>query len=160
MAYPVDGTIGARIVASPTAEFALGTRVKASDGQEWVYCQANAAVGIGEFVAIDEDFQATKATVALITNAAFIGVSQIVLANDEYAFIPVQGAALNGLVDGATDINPGQPLAISAAAAGNVALYTTTTQIKLAGVMTTVTISTAAGTTTEVLLSNPVQLLV
>jgi len=77
MAYVTDGSLGVdltRVTAGTTtdgedAEFTLGTTCKGTDGQEYVYVQAGAAISTTTdepyALAIDENYQAVKLTKAL-----------------------------------------------------------------------------------------------
>lgn len=159
MANATDGTIGPNLdVTSTSAKFALGTRVTGANGQVWVYVRASEAISAYNVVTITKAFAAAKSTVALLTAGKIVGFAQIAFATDEYGWVPINGTSISTLLDGTTDILPGQALALSTTA-GLLAVYSSTAQIKIAGVMS---LTTASGTsvTTEIIASNPSAVLV
>jgi hypothetical protein len=72
------------------AQFALGTRVSGTDGQEYVYVQAGAAISTTTkqpfTLAIDENYQAVKITKALATAGHLIAVAPQQIIPDNYFF--------------------------------------------------------------------------
>jgi len=72
------------------AKFALGTRLSGTDGQEYVYCQAGAAISTTTkqpfCLAIDENYQAVKVTKALASAGHLIGWAPQQIIPDNYFF--------------------------------------------------------------------------
>jgi hypothetical protein len=91
--YPV----GANLYATHTvAQFKLGTRAKASDGQNWVYCKSSGAHALGALVAIDEDFISRSATTTNAAGANAPGWPQIAVATQTYYWAAIAGRNLYG----------------------------------------------------------------
>lgn len=95
MAYVTSGMAGVSLTKLTTgtttdgagAEFALGTRVTATDGSEWVYVQAGAALAIYSCLAIDENFQAVLVTTALAAAGHTIGFNQTAFADNDMGWV-------------------------------------------------------------------------
>lgn len=152
MAYVTDGKIGIDLTATPdTIEHVLGTRVTATDGQEYVYVQASGAITQYDVVGIDENFQAAAVTKAIVDDGWEIGVAQVAFADNDYGFVATKGSNLTARVAGSC--------------AADVALYTTSTagvlddtsasQTKIDGIVAIAANATTAASTTEVLLTFP-----
>lgn len=123
MAYVTDGKVGVDLTKQTAgtttdgagAEFALGTRVSATDGSEWVYVQAGEAIGTAAMaVAIDENFQAVKLTKALADAGHQIGFAQAAFDDNDMGWVPVHAPG---------NIN----IRVAASCAADVQLYTTST---------------------------------
>jgi hypothetical protein len=152
MAFSTDGKIGVDDSStSTTALFALGERVKATDGQEYVYVQADGAITRYNYVCIDENFQAVKGTKALVDVGHQIGFAQIAFADNAYGWVAVKGSNLNAL--------------LAASCLPDVALYTTSTagvlddastsQTKIDGIVAITTAGACSTNTVEVLATWP-----
>lgn len=95
MAYVTSGMAGVSLTKLTTgtttdgagAEFALGTKVNATDGSEWVYVQAGAAITIYSCVTIDENFQAVMCTKALVDAGHSIGFNQVAFADNDMGWV-------------------------------------------------------------------------
>jgi hypothetical protein len=112
LATPVIGANVNRVTAGTTtngenAEFQLGTRVIGPDGNEYVYCQAGAALTTAitspNAVAIDEDFQASLMTTALALDNwelgfAPIGTGIALIPDNSFFWARVNGATFNARV--------------------------------------------------------------
>lgn len=109
MAYVTDGTIGVDLtrVSSGTttdgenAEFKLGMCVKGFDdqdaGAEWIYVQAGAAISTTTkqtwLLAVDENFQAVKATKALVNAGYYLAVNpQQIIADNAFFWAQRMGS--------------------------------------------------------------------
>lgn len=108
-------TLGTAVNVHP--EFELGTRMKGSNGSEWVYVQANGAItGAGYVVIIDEAWQADMITNTTGVYGQQVGVAGAAFADDAYGWVQVFGTC---------DIR------VAASCAANVQLATTTTDGQL-----------------------------
>lgn len=95
MAYVTSGMAGVSLTKLTTgtttdgagAEFALGTKVNATDGSEWVYVQAGAAITLASWVSIDENFQAVMGTKALADAGHGVGFAQIAFADNDMGWV-------------------------------------------------------------------------
>lgn len=123
MTYPTSGIVGAsltELMAGTTtngvgAKFALGTRLTATDGSMWVYCQAGEAIGTaGMCVGIDEDYQMLKMTKALCDAGFQPGFVQMAFADNDMGWVCVHSGG---------NIN----MRVAASCAADVQLYTTAT---------------------------------
>ena len=88
---------GARIDSpSAAAEHALGTRIAGTDGTEWIYVRAAAAIARYDYVTVDETFQARAGTKATVDDGHTIAVAQAAFAKDAHGWVATggQGAAL------------------------------------------------------------------
>ena len=88
---------GARIDSpSSAAEHALGTRVSGTDGTEWIYVRAQAAIARYDYVTVDESFRARAGTKAAVDAGHAIGVAQAAFASGDHGWVAAggQGAAL------------------------------------------------------------------
>lgn len=98
MAHITSGLAGAnltKLTAGTTtdgagAEFALGTTAIASDGSEWQYVQAGAAITIYSWVAIDENFQAVMGTKALADVGHGVGFAQVAFADNDLGWVCIK----------------------------------------------------------------------
>jgi hypothetical protein len=79
-----------------TPQFKLGTRAKASDGQNWIYCKSSGAHALGALVAIDEDFVSRSATTSNATGANAPGWPQVAVATQSYYWAAIAGRNLYG----------------------------------------------------------------
>lgn len=123
MAFVTGGTIGVNLSGTKAAtgtnldqgaEFALGQRVTATDGSEWVYVQAGAAITQYSWVAIDENFQAVMGTKALADAGHGVGFAQVAFADNDFGWVAVNA--------------PGNiSVRVLAACAADVQLYTSGT---------------------------------
>lgn len=97
MAFVTGGTIGVNLAATTAgdttdgnlAKFRLGERVRASDGSEWLYVQAGAAITIYSWVAIDENYQAVMGTKALADVGHQVGFAQNAFADNDFGWVAV-----------------------------------------------------------------------
>lgn len=144
MTTPISGILGVDLTATPTtAAFALGTTTKGSDGTEWVYVQANAAITQYRAVGIDENYQAALLTKAMVDDGWGIGFAQVAFADDDYGWVATKGSNINCWCLGSC--------------AADVALYSSGTagaldddasgQTKVDGVVAVAAVATAAAAT-------------
>lgn len=125
MAYVTSGMIGVDLTKKTAgtttdgagAEFALGTRVTATDGSEWVYVQAGEAISQYMWVAIDENFQAVKGTKALADAGHEVGFAQVGFSDNDMGWVCVHGKNIT--------------VTVLASCAADVQLYTSGTAGKL-----------------------------
>lgn len=118
----VTAPVGIDGVTSTTAgvgaKFALGTRVVGTDGQEYLYVQAGAAISTTTSqpfcLAIDENFQAVKVTKALASAGHMIGwAPQQIIPDDYFFWARTKGSNFN--------------IKVGASCAADVNLWTTAT---------------------------------
>ena len=76
--------------AGSGAAYTLGTKVTATDGSEWVYVQAAAALTIYSCLGIDENFQASLITTALAAAGYSIGFNQVAFAQYDMGWVCVK----------------------------------------------------------------------
>jgi len=130
-------TLGVDFSATPTTQgFTLGARAWSPDA-EYVYVQANGAITLGDWVAIDEDFQAAAGTKALADVGHTVAFAQVAFADNDFGWVAVRGRNIN--------------CRLASVCAADVALFTTatagvlddisTSQTKIAGVRSVVTIT-------------------
>lgn len=103
----IQGVIGGHDdFVTSDQRFGLGDFATGSDGTAWVYVQAGEAISQYDFVAIDEDFQALKLGLAEINDGHQIGVAQVAFTNDDFGWVAIRGANLQGNVgdDCAADV--------------------------------------------------------
>lgn len=85
--------LGVNIGVTETASnHTLGDVVFGSQGTKWVYVQAAAALSAKKWAAIDEAYQLYALTSARAASGFGITVPQISFANDDYGWVPVEGA--------------------------------------------------------------------
>lgn len=123
MAYATDGTLGVNLSTTTAGTgasfdqgglFALGQRVVATDGSEWVYVHAAAAVTQYSWVAIDENFEIVMGTKALADAGQGVGFAQVAFADNDFGWVCVHA---NGNIS----------VRVLAACAADVQLYTSGT---------------------------------
>lgn len=96
--FVTDGTLGTNVSETSTsAKFALGQRVTANEGAEWIYVQADAAgiTGEGYAVLIDEAFAADMidTTNSATGRGQMVGVAKTAFAANEFGFVQIAGVA-------------------------------------------------------------------
>lgn len=123
MAYATDGTLGVnltQLVAGTGTNFdrgnqiALGQRVTATDGSNWLYVHAGAAITQYSWVSIDENFEAVMGTKTLADAGYGVGFAQVAFADNDFGWVCVNGPG---------NIN----VRVLASCAADVQLYTTST---------------------------------
>jgi hypothetical protein len=157
-AHAIDGTLGVdldAVVAGTTTDgvnalFALGTRVKGTDGTEWCYVQAGAAVTQYDCVGIDENYQASPMTKTIADDGWLVGFAQVAFADNELGWVALEGSNIK--------------CRLKDACAPDVTLYSTgsagmlddtsASQTAINGVVA-VTVSSASGDPEEVIATNP-----
>lgn len=108
-AYVIDGCIGADLDAVKAGtgtsndegnEFILGSRVRTSDGGEYMYVHASAAVTKFQFVGIDESFEAAPLTTAMVDDGWMIGeANQVGAADNDFFWVAIAGPRAGGTWD-------------------------------------------------------------
>jgi hypothetical protein len=99
MAYVTSGQLGVDLARTSDGtttdgedrEFALGNRVTATDGSNWVYVQAGAAITQYSWVAIDENYQAVMGTKALADAGHQVGFAQVAFDDNDFGWVCVHG---------------------------------------------------------------------
>ena len=147
---PISGEVGVdfdeRVAGTGTSfdegnQFALGTCAKGSDGTEYIYVHAGAAITLWDCVAIDENFEAVAMTTTLAQAGHQVGFAQAAFADNEFGWVCLRGSNIR--------------CRAAAACAPDVALFTsatagvldddsTTTREGIVGVVAIVT-ATATG---------------
>lgn len=159
MAYVNDGMIGTdltALVAGTTtngegAPFALGTRVRATDGQEYVFVQAGEAITQYMYVCIDEDFQAVKGTKALVDAGHQVAFAQVAFSDNDFGWVATRGANLTGRVLGSCVAD----VALYTSGTAGVLDDSSTSQTKVDGVVLIATNATATAANLEILATYP-----
>lgn len=123
MTYATSGQLGVnltQLVAGTGTnsdrgnQFAVGTRVTATDGSEWVYVHAGAAITRYSWVAIDENFEAVMGTKTLADAGHNVGFAQVAFSDNDFGWVCVNA--------------PGnQSVRVLASCAADVQLYTSAT---------------------------------
>lgn len=126
MGYVTDGQLGidlTRVTAGTTtdgedSEFTLGTTAKGTDGQEYVYVQAGAAISTTTdepyALAIDENYQAVKLTKALVqAGHAVAWAPEQIIADNAFFWAIKRGSNFN--------------IKVGVSCAADISLYTTAT---------------------------------
>lgn len=148
------GLLGVDIDATPSSNSSghkLGTRVQATDGQEYLYVLAGSAITQYAVVGVDEDFNAYPLTKAMADDGWTIGAAQVAFASGDYGYVATRGHNLTIQVKGSC--------------AADVALYTTatagklddtsTSQTKIEGIVLVTANGTATASTSEALATFP-----
>lgn len=158
MAHITNGIIGAYLGATKAgtttngegAEFALGTRAHGTDGSEWVYVQAGAAITQYDCVTIDENYQAVAADTTPVVAGHMIGFAQVAFADNDLGWVAMQGSNITCRIAGscAADVQ----LYLSGT---NGILDDTSTGVLIRGVTAVTTNSTTAASTSEIIALNP-----
>jgi len=93
--------IGANVSGeTETEEFELGTIAAGEDGNRRMYIRANGAVVAGDFVTIDESFDAKKITSTSATQLGLrVGIVEHAMTDNYYGFAVIEGLA-NGKLGG------------------------------------------------------------
>lgn len=120
MAFINDGMIGTNVTTTYTgtttdgenAPFALGTRRRGTDGTEYVFVQAGAAISTTTsqpfFLAVDENYQAVKITKALAGAGHLVAVApQVIISDNDFFWAITRGTNFNCkvAVSCAADVN-------------------------------------------------------
>lgn len=97
MPYVTSGAVGVDLTRTfdgtttdgAGAPFTLGTRVTATDGSEWVFVQAGAAITQYSWLSIDENFQAVMGTKALADAGHQVGFAQVAFDDNDFGWVAV-----------------------------------------------------------------------
>jgi hypothetical protein len=152
MSIQTTGLLGVDLTDTPlTAQFALGTTVKTTDGGEYVYVQASGAITQYDWVGIDEDYQCASLTKTIADDGWSVGVAQVAFADNDYGWVAIRGHNLTGR--------------IAASCAADVSLYTSatagvlddssTSQTKIEGVVAVTANASNTARAKEALLTFP-----
>jgi hypothetical protein len=107
MPFADSGELGVNLAATYTAPssstpevpglpFALGQKVKATNGQEYMFVLSSGTHALGALVAIDESFTSRSATTAIAKTAGGPGWPQAAIATDTYYWCAVAGRGILG----------------------------------------------------------------
>ena len=153
MATVTSGLLGVDIDATPSANatgHSLGTRVMATDGQEYLYVVAGSAITQYNVVGVDENYSAYPLTKAQADDGWTIGAAQVAFASGDYGWVCTKGSNVN--------------ITVLGACAADVALYTsatagklddaTSSQTKIEGIVLVAAAATAASTR-ECIMTSP-----
>lgn len=133
---------------NPGPPFALGTHALGSDGSEYVFVKASAAIAQYAAVAIPQTFLVTVLTLANVQALSPYGFAQVALASGEYGWVCIRGNGIGVLAKLSSLAN--RPVYISNTSPGRV---TTTSVRNTSGgalvnvVLTTSSTSTPSGAT-------------
>jgi hypothetical protein len=143
MATVTSGLLGVNVEATPSANdtgHLLGTRVQASDSQEYMYVLAGSAITQYQVVGVDENYSAYPLTKAMADDGWHIGAAQVAFASGDYGWVATRGSNVT--------------IKVLGACAADVALYTsgtagslddaTSSQTKIDGIVLVTAAATAA----------------
>lgn len=108
MANVQAGVVTPRLTQTDaTAQMAVGTRLRTSDGGEAIYIQALSEISTYACAVIAENFQAVMSTTALVTEATGtnlqLGWAQTSIASAYYGFVQTAGRPLANLAANCAD---------------------------------------------------------
>jgi hypothetical protein len=149
--YQTGSKLGVNLNAvSSTADFTLGEVVLGSDGTEWVFVQADGAIDLYDVVTVDENFQATPATIATTIDGNQLGFAQVAFTDNDYGWVARRGNELIVAVSGTSTVNV-------AIYIGTVSghLSTTASSATVAGVAIQTASSTSTGTSATAIVTWP-----
>ena len=133
-------------------QFTLGTTVKTTDGQEYVYCLITTPASIYHWVGIDENFEAAPLDLSN-ARAHQIGVMQVSASTDQsFAWVAIQGHNLLGRV--AVGCQPDVALYTATSATGLLDDATSTNAVRIDGVVA-IGAATISASAVEVILDHP-----
>lgn len=135
-----------------TPQFKLGTKARASFGQEYTYVLSSGAHALGALVAIDEAFTSRSATTAIAVTAGAPGWPQIAFADGVYGWVATAGTKLYGKMKDNTAADAQLFTSTSVGVMGSDG--STGTPVMLAGVRN-VALSSGAGAAYEICAVNP-----
>lgn len=82
--------------ASGDQQYAAGTLGHGSSGTEWVYVQAAGSIAQYDFVTLDENYQAVGMTLTTGALGHLVGIAQIAMADNEWAWVARRGSDIQG----------------------------------------------------------------
>lgn len=126
--------------AAPGPPFTVGTHAIATDGTEYIFCKASAAVAQYAAVSIDQNSNITTLTLALLRALTDYGWPQVAIASGAYGWVAIRGKGIGVLARLSSLANV--PCYISNVSAGRI----TTTSVR----------STSGGTMLNVVLTTSV----
>lgn len=135
-----------------TPQFKLGSRARAEQGQEYIYCRSSGAHVQYALVAIDEDFTSRSATTAIAKLASGPGWPQVAFADGDYGWVATNGRGILGKMKDATAADAQLFTSTSVGIMGSDA--STGAPCMIAGVRN-VALSSGAGTAYEICATNP-----
>lgn len=135
-----------------TPPFAIGQTTKGTDGSEWTFVIADEDIDQYDWVGIDENFKAAPLTKAMADDGWIIGVAQVDVPDNSYAWVCTKGANVSGNVAASTAAD--SSLYTSSVAGRLKASGSLTLQTKIDGVVAVSAKNSVAGAT-EVLLTWP-----
>lgn len=125
---------------STDAKVAVGTTSLGTNGTEWVYVKAAAAITQYDWVSIDKSFNATSGTKTLLDRLdTSVGFAQVAFASADYGWVAIRGKGISVRVKGTTAVNT----ALYSTAVAGVLATSTTSQSKMFRIATTTTGSTS-----------------
>ena len=104
MSIPTNGVLGVDLTAKVTGtgtsydqgnDFVLGTLVEATDGQQYVYVHASAAITQYDAVGVDENFEAAPLTAAMAGDGWMVGVAQVAFSDNDFGWVAIRGHNLS-----------------------------------------------------------------
>lgn len=113
-ANPTTLTAGTGTNSDQGGLFSLGDREMGTDGSQWLYVHAGAAITQYSWVSIDENFEAVMGTKTLADAGHGVGFAQVAFADNDFGWVCVNGPG---------NIN----VRVLASCAADVQLYTSAT---------------------------------
>lgn len=129
-AYAINGQLGIDVTAAgvTTPQFAVGTRVRLSDGSEWIYVKASATCNQYDMLGVSDDATCAGLTTTLASTGVALAVAQQALTSGSYYWVltanPTPPAVASAGVPASTD---NYKVRTAASCAVNAKLATTAT---------------------------------
>lgn len=149
-----SGLLGVNIAETPSTNargHALGTRVMATDGQEYLYVLAGSAITQYNVVGVDENYNAYPITTAIAGDGWTIGAAQVAFASGDYGWVCTKGSNVSITVLGACAADVAL---YTSATAGKLDDTATTSLVKIEGIVL-VTAAATAASTRECIMTSP-----
>ena len=159
MAIVTSGIIGTDLAAKVAGtgsssdegnDSALGTCITATDGQQYEYVHASAAITQYDFVGIDENWEAAGLTAAMVDDGWSVGVAQVAFADNDLGWVSIKGHNLQGRVA----VSCAEDVALRTTGSAGV-IDDNTTGSLLDGIVVVATNTVTATAAVEVLLTWP-----
>jgi hypothetical protein len=115
----------------PAAPFAVGEHVLGSNGTEWVFVKAGAAIAQYAAVQIDAAFNVVPLTTALAAALWDVGFAQVAIASGDYGWVCIRGENISILTKGAVT----KQAALYTSTSAGILVNNTTSGTKITGVM-------------------------
>lgn len=97
---PYDASTGTGSIDYPSPPFTVGTIINTSNGGQYMFVLAAAAITQYDFVSIETSYNASPVSVTTVnaTSAPMIGVAQVAISSGDYGWVALAGQSLSGNV--------------------------------------------------------------